>query len=183
MRVMRAPGSAPLLISVSVTVGDRPPVLVEDRGVTMISGLEPGVVTAEASDPTPGCDVVDENPKSVEIVTAQISTLSFTLDCEFVPVRRIAYSAPAGGSASNVWTVRAGGGELRQLTTNNLGYIPDWAPDGTRIAYWGPGGGVWVMNFDGNEQRTLSSTLTATSRGPCPPSKASSQRGHQTEPV
>jgi TolB protein len=61
--------------------------------------------------------------------------------------------------ASNIFSVRANGGDLRRLTNNRLIDIsPSWSPDGRRLAFVSDRTGspqVYIMNADGSEQRRL----------------------------
>jgi len=54
--------------------------------------------------------------------------------------------------ASGLYSVEPGGGALTPL---GPGSAPAWSPDGTRIAFNGPGGQVWVMNGDGSGRTQL----------------------------
>jgi len=82
---------------------------------------------------------------------------------------RIAFSQgpviPDGGNLeehSQVFTVEPGGTGLRQLTHvdgKHTAALPDWSPDGRRIAYESNKSGefgIWVMNADGGGQTRLS---------------------------
>ncbi len=73
---------------------------------------------------------------------------------------RIVFSAPEFGSpgkpSSNVFTVRPGGGGLRQLTHSRGGKVNNgadsWSPDGKKIAFVSNRGGtyqIYTMNADG----------------------------------
>jgi TolB protein len=68
----------------------------------------------------------------------------------------------AAGNLVNeqVWVMDANGGNKIQLTSNGSPHdqLPDWSPDGTRIAYEeGPvgDGRIFVMDADGNHQSQL----------------------------
>jgi Tol biopolymer transport system component len=56
---------------------------------------------------------------------------------------------------SQLWTVRASGGEKRQLTKRDIvpdAAQPNWSPHGHRIAYWAVNGGqrdIWTVSADG----------------------------------
>jgi TolB protein len=82
---------------------------------------------------------------------------------------RIAFSQgdviPDGGELSahsQIFTVEPSGADLRQLTHVDAGQaaaLPDWSPDGQRIAFESNQSGsfgIWVMNADGSGQKQLS---------------------------
>lgn len=74
------------------------------------------------------------------------------------PSGRLAYTGSDGiyvlkldGSASQrIWKAPAGG----------QGVAPRWSEDGTRIAFEGPDGNIWVMNSDGTAAHALESQAT-----------------------
>lgn len=73
----------------------------------------------------------------------------------------IAESLNTAGS-SEIWLIRADGGERRQLTDapDRIDGSPAWSPDGTRIAYLSTGNGksvIRVVNTDGTGQMDLTS--------------------------
>ena len=54
----------------------------------------------------------------------------------------------------------ADGGDAHAVTTDApvKDQLPDWSPDGSRIAYEsgsGGSGGIWVMNADGSDPHQL----------------------------
>ncbi len=63
---------------------------------------------------------------------------------------------------SQVWLMDADGSNQTQLTFDPApkDQVPDWSPDGSRIAYvatrrGGPGGDIWIMNADGSDQHPI----------------------------
>jgi TolB protein len=80
--------------------------------------------------------------------------------------KRIVYSAPefgeAGGTSSNVYTMKTDGTSVAQLTHDTGGTINDgadsWSPDGTRIAFTSNRTGtyqIYTMNADGTDMKQL----------------------------
>jgi Tol biopolymer transport system component len=80
---------------------------------------------------------------------------------------RIAFSEgdifPEGDTSvhSQVFTIDPSGGEVTELThvpKNRSAALPDWSPDGSRIAFQSNRSGdfgIWVMNADGSGQTRL----------------------------
>jgi len=82
------------------------------------------------------------------------------------------------GEAPNLWTIKAGGGEEKQLTTGGLSPIANsvlpynraqtsdfsWSPDSARIAYITHRGGmrnVWLVSADGSSDTQLTNNSDA----------------------
>jgi Tol biopolymer transport system component len=55
---------------------------------------------------------------------------------------------------SDIWTVRADGTDLKQLTTSGRCAYPSWTPDGRQIVFIA-NNQVWIMNADGTGKRQL----------------------------
>src|SRR5207245_5255114 len=55
-----------------------------------------------------------------------------------------------------VWTINTDGGGATQLTFDSAlkGQVPDWAPDGSKIAY-NSGDDIWLMNANGSDSHPL----------------------------
>jgi Tol biopolymer transport system component len=54
--------------------------------------------------------------------------------------------------------MRADGSRKTHLTPNSLSDVPDWSPDGRRIAY-AEQGRIWVMNADGTGRHAVTKTV------------------------
>lgn len=58
-------------------------------------------------------------------------------------------------ASGGIYVVSASGGRPRRLTSGRFAALPDWSPDGSRIAYADGHGGVRVMNADGSHDHLL----------------------------
>lgn len=76
---------------------------------------------------------------------------------------RIAFISDRSG-INQVWAMDADGGNQTQLTFDLIAknQLPDWSPDGSRIAYEA-GGDLYAMGADGSDQRRLTSGLSGES--------------------
>jgi TolB protein len=92
---------------------------------------------------------------------------------------RIAFTANLDG-AWQLYTMRPSGSGLRKLTDfpdnqDNYGLLPDWSPDGTRIAFMFPGKDtgdleIWVVNADGTGLTQLTDDAGVDEQAPnCSP--------------
>jgi TolB protein len=79
---------------------------------------------------------------------------------------RIAFNAFVERTESiEIFTARPNGGDVRRLTStpDTLSGVPDWSPDGERIAFYtesfraGPPAQIYVMNADGSDVTQLTS--------------------------
>ena len=80
---------------------------------------------------------------------------------------RIAFSTDFS-SRPQIFTVRPGGTDLRQLTHVAKGHAassPEWSPDGTKILFT-IDNQIWVMNADGSKQRQLTQGAGIQSQAP-----------------
>jgi len=71
-----------------------------------------------------------------------------------------------------VWVMDADGGNAHPLTSEDTPHdqVPDWSPDGSKIAFHAGGfgdGGIWVMNADGGNKHQLTGCV-AGDPSPCP---------------
>jgi len=64
--------------------------------------------------------------------------------------RRIAFSFQPADSSVNIYTVKADGTDLKQITTGSVGGYPEWSPDGARIGYFLDAVEWWCVNADGS---------------------------------
>jgi len=68
----------------------------------------------------------------------------------------ILFASTRGGGRDDLYKIEIVSGVLTQLTDDPAQDThPDWAPDGTQIAYCRAGSGVYVMNADGSGQHRL----------------------------
>lgn len=68
----------------------------------------------------------------------------------------------AFGSDGHVFVQRADGvTPARNVTGDQTGSAPTWAPGGGKLAYQGPNG-IWVVNADGTDRRQLAQTCPLT---------------------
>jgi serine/threonine protein kinase len=75
---------------------------------------------------------------------------------------RLAFSSNRDGGNPEIYVVNLSGGSPKRLTNNNANdWLPDWSPDGTRIAFTSNRAGgydTWVMNANGSGQAAIVST-------------------------
>ncbi|HEX8734454.1 MAG TPA: FG-GAP-like repeat-containing protein [Pyrinomonadaceae bacterium] len=75
---------------------------------------------------------------------------------------KIAYDRNPQTTSSQIWVMNADGSGQVQFPgiTQPFPFAPAWSPDGTKLAFVS-GGGVWVINADGtNERRVTTNTST-----------------------
>src|SRR4029078_13052099 len=80
---------------------------------------------------------------------------------QIVFVHQADIAADENGANQQVWVVNADGSHAHALTSGSepKDQVPDWSPDGTRIAYASgksPNEGIWVMRADGSKPKQLS---------------------------
>src|SRR5206468_3846585 len=71
-----------------------------------------------------------------------------------------------------IWVSNADGSNAHAVTTGAApkDQVPDWSPDGTKIAYSSGNvgdGGIWTINADGSGPRQLTG-CTSADPSPCP---------------
>jgi len=64
----------------------------------------------------------------------------------------LAFESGVNGEVRNIWKLDLISKTLTRLTTEWT-VMPDWSPDGTKIAY--VASGIWVMNSDGSNKENL----------------------------
>lgn len=91
---------------------------------------------------------------------------------------RIAFvREPAGGGDREIYSIRANGSGLAELSNDPADddTEPAWSPDGSQIVFSGPrhpsgsvGGDLWLMNSDGSNKRPLNHNMNGYSDGAYP---------------
>lgn len=81
------------------------------------------------------------------------------MDAAWSPKGDIIAFASRGPTTTDIWTVRADGSQLTQLTSQALNNSrPAWSPDARQIVFVSDRGGtndIWIMNADGTSQRRV----------------------------
>ncbi len=95
--------------------------------------------------------------------------------------------ADENGVNQQVWVMNADGSHPHALTTGSepKDQVPDWSPDGKRIAYasgTGPDEGIWVMGADGTKPRQLTGCRPGDA-SPCASGATSDRPGRPTAPA
>ena len=71
------------------------------------------------------------------------------------------YGKIAAYYANNIWTMNADGSGAKQLKYDPWGdYWPSWSSDGTKVAFIGPGAGVYYINADGSGETLVTPGVT-----------------------
>ncbi len=87
--------------------------------------------------------------------------LLFSAACPLVQAQTssndIAFWVISNGN-TEVYTMKADGSNQTNLTNNAASLLPDWSPDGSRIAFT-KGNSIWVMNADGSNKTQLTNPV------------------------
>jgi hypothetical protein len=89
------------------------------------------------------CHAEEENPRTVEVVSASTATVRFSVTCVVVPA--IAFTAFDSGPLASIVLVNPDGTGLTKLAE---GYHPKWSPDGRKVLFSGIDG-IHMINWDG----------------------------------
>lgn len=109
----------------------------------------PHLVTLEAA--IPFCRP-DDNPRSV-LVSGSLVRVAFQVTCRSAPAGRLLAWGAVGDSPA-IFSLRADGSDVMNLTPHRAAESGRWSPDGTRVVFESQGN-VFVMNSDGSNQTQL----------------------------
>lgn len=137
---------------------------VEVNDVVHVAGLEEDTYSIELAGVAGNCAVESDNPRMVDVVAGDTTSVSFDITCRAVLNNSIVFVSDRGpGGQIDLYAMGPDGSDVNQLTnTSGLERFPDVSPDGTRVAY-SMDGNIWVINADGTDpvQLTTSGQDTA----------------------
>jgi TolB protein len=122
------------------------------NGTVRFDGVAPGVYQVALQGVAANCTVAGGNSQSVAVTVGVTTQARFDVHCALE--QRIAFRSDRDGDFE-IFTMRADGTDVRQLTTNNIvDTDPHWSRDGTRIVFI-RAGDIWVMDADGRNPRPV----------------------------
>jgi hypothetical protein len=121
----------PSSYSVVVNGDSRSPRPAQPNGVVLVSRLEPGPNTVRLTGLSENCQVVGDNPITVDVVNRAVTPVVFDVHCVLVePPEKIAYEAYT--TAITIRLVNPDG--FGEVDLGN-GSAPSWSPDGRKLVF------------------------------------------------